>query len=219
MRLAHSAQLEIGAVPIEDIETGAESRDDIPAILLGLQHLYASKALRKRVFELLEAEADPKARKDAGRPGMDLWRILVLVDRPAELASQHGTVRRMPGRSPALGHACEQQTAVDNVSLSGPKLLSGIGRLAAGKKPGEPLRGRAGSFCVETDAHYPTDADLLRDAMRCTVRAAARLADGWPAPAGFDGWRQHHYLSRRAEKLSDQVRTSRQRKKSPERVE
>ncbi len=31
MRLAHSAQLEIGAVPIENIHTGAKSRDDIPA--------------------------------------------------------------------------------------------------------------------------------------------------------------------------------------------
>ena len=143
MRKTHSAQLEIGAVPIENIHTGAESHDNIPAILLGLQHLYASKALRRQVFGLLESEVNPKARKDAGRPGMDLWRIL--------------------GRSPA----------VDNVSLSGPKLLSGIGRLvvesgrkAAGKKPGEPLRGRAGSFCVETDAHYPTDADLLRDRER-----------------------------------------------------
>ena len=121
---------------------------------------------------------------------MDLWRILVLAvpeqgldcdfDRPAHLANHDGLVRRMPGRS----------TAVDNVSLSGPKLLSGIGQLvvesgrkAAGKKPGEPLRGRAGSFCVETDVHYPTDVNLLWDAMRCAVR------------------------------------TSRQRRKSPERVE
>ncbi len=188
MRKIHSAQLEIGA----------ESRDDIPAILIGLRHLYASKALRRQVFGLLEAEVAPKARKDAGRPGMDLWRILALgvlkqglgcdFDRLAHMANHDGLVRRMPGHSPALGHACEQQTAVDNVSLSGPKLLSGIGRLvagsgheAAGKKPGEPLRGRAGSFCVETDVHYPTDADPLRDAMR----TAARLADG----LGLEGWR------------------------------
>ncbi len=79
MRLAHSAQLELGAVPIENIHTGAKSRDDIPAILLGLRHLCASKALRRRVFELLEAEVAPAARKDAGRPGMDLWRILALA--------------------------------------------------------------------------------------------------------------------------------------------
>ncbi len=79
MRLAHSAQLETGAVPIENIHTGAKSRDDIPAILLGLRHLCASKALRRRVFELLEAEVAPAARKDAGRPGMDLWRILALA--------------------------------------------------------------------------------------------------------------------------------------------
>ncbi len=45
MRLARSAQLEIGAGPIEDIHISAKSRDDIPAILIGLQRLYASKAL------------------------------------------------------------------------------------------------------------------------------------------------------------------------------
>ncbi len=233
MRLARSAQLEIGAVPIENIHTGAKSRDDIPAILLGLRHLCASKALRRRrVFELLEAEVTPAARKDAGRPGMDLWRILALgvlkqglgcdFDRLAHMANHDGLVRRMPGHSPALGHACEQQAAVDNVSLSGPKLLSGIGRLvagsgreAAGKKPGEPLRGRAGSFCVETDAHYPTDADLLRDAMRCAVRTAARLADS----AGLGGWRQHEHLSRQVKKRFDRVRVSRRSRKHPGRVE
>ena len=163
---------------------------------------------------------------------MDLWRILALAvpeqgldcdfDRLAHMANHDGLVRRMLGHSPALGHACEQQTAVDNVSLSGPKLLSGIGRLVvesghkvAGKKPGEPLRGRAGSFCVETDAHYPTDVNLLWDAMRCAVRTAARLADG----LGLEGWRQHEHLSRRVKKRFNQVRASRQNRKRPERVE
>ena len=184
------------------------------------------------MFEQLEAEVNPKARKDTGRPGMDLWRILALgvpeqglgcdFGRLAHMANHDGLVRRMPGRSPVLGHACERQTAVDNVSLSGPKLLSGIGRLAAGsgrkaagKKPGEPLRGRAGSFCVETDAHYPTDLNLLRDAMRCAVHTAARLADS----AGLEDWRQHRHLSRRAEKRFDRVRVSRRSRKHPGRVE
>ncbi len=161
----------------------------------------------------------PLAHSGAGVPEQGLG---CDFDRLAHMANHDGLVRRMPGHSPALGHACEQQAAVANVSLSGPKLLSGIGRLvagsgreAAGKKPGEPLRGRAGSFCVETDAHYPTDADLLRDALRCAVRTAARLADS----AGLGGWRQHEHLSRQVKKRFDRVRVSRRSRKHPGRVE
>jgi len=33
------------------------------------------------------------------------------------------------------------------------------------KKPGDGLRGRCNSFVVETDVHYPTDTNLLWDAM------------------------------------------------------
>ena len=36
-------------------------------------------AIRTKVFALHEAEVNPRARKDSGRPGMDLWRILVLA--------------------------------------------------------------------------------------------------------------------------------------------
>ncbi len=35
MRKIHSAQLEIGTVPIEDVDISVKSRDDIPAILMG----------------------------------------------------------------------------------------------------------------------------------------------------------------------------------------
>jgi len=62
MRLAHCAQLEIGAVPIENIHISAKSRDDIPAILLGLRHLYAIRDLRRQVFKLPEAEDAPGGR-------------------------------------------------------------------------------------------------------------------------------------------------------------
>ncbi len=222
MRLAHSAQLELGAVPIENIHTGAKSRDDIPAILLGLRHLCASPDLRRQVFELLEAEVAPAARKDIGRPGMDLWRILALgvpeqgldcdFDRLEHTASHDGLVRRMMGHSPALGHACEQQTVTDSVSLLSPELLSKIGKLVvesghkvAGKKPGEPFAGGP--------VHSAWRSTSTIRPMRAAVRTAARLADG----LRLDGWRQHEHLSRRAEKRSDRVRTSRRNKSPPER--
>ena len=38
----------LGSVPIADIELDAESRDDIPAILIGLQAIYRNEAVAHR---------------------------------------------------------------------------------------------------------------------------------------------------------------------------
>ncbi len=144
----------------------------IPALLLGLQHLYVTPELRRQVFALLEVEVNPEVRRDTGRPGMNLWSMLVLAvlrqglgcdfDRLAHLANHDGLVRQMMGHG-CMEHRYELQTVIDNVCLLGPELLTAIsalvvqsGHAVAGKKPGEPLRGRADSFCVETDVHYPT---------------------------------------------------------------
>ena len=50
------------------------------------------------------------------------------------------------------------------------------------KKPGGRLAARCDSFVVETDVHWPTDVNLLRDAIRCLVRARHRGLASAPAP-------------------------------------
>ena len=133
---------------------------------------------------LLETHIRPGTDRKVGRPGMDLWRILVLgvlkqglgcdFDRLHDLANNRRTVRAMRAHGDfADDRRYELQTLIDNVSLLTPELLSAVGRLAvrsghavARKKPGAPLRGRCDSFAVETDVHYPTDVNLLWDAMR-----------------------------------------------------
>ena len=40
MREVESIQVELGAPFIKDIQIDARSRDDIPALLRGLQHIY-----------------------------------------------------------------------------------------------------------------------------------------------------------------------------------
>ena len=74
MRKVESTQLELGSADIGAVHINPKSRDDIPALLRGLQHLYVTAQLRQQVFALLEAEVNPNARKDTGRPGMHLWR-------------------------------------------------------------------------------------------------------------------------------------------------
>ena len=102
-----------------------------------------------------------------------------------------------------LGHISEDdylyhyQTLVDNVSLLNPKLLGKVNQLivecghtVVGKKPGEPLRGRCDSFVAETNVHYPTDVNLLKDAMHCMLRYAGRAGSKHEVP----GWRQWKQL-------------------------
>ncbi|MHB1590486.1 MAG: hypothetical protein ACYCTW_02990 [Sulfuricella sp.] len=88
------------------------------------------------------------------------------------------------------------QTLKDNVVLLTPELLDKINQIvvSAGhalvkKKDGEALHGRCDSFVVETDVHYPTDINLLFDAMRKIIELTARLC----AEHGLSDWRQYAY--------------------------
>ena len=78
MRQTRKSQLALGEARIEDIKLDHKSRDDIPAVLLGLQHLYSHKQTREKLFSLLEEHILPGTNRNVGRPGMELWRVLVM---------------------------------------------------------------------------------------------------------------------------------------------
>ena len=63
--------------------------------------------------------------------------------------------------------------------------------------------------------HYPTDVNLLWDAVRCLVRKTGRAAERY----GVRGWRQWRHLTREVRKLFNRVRSTRRAKRHPERVE
>jgi len=134
---------------------------------------------------------------------MEQWRILVLgvlrlslnadYDRIHVLANQHRTVRQM------LGHGLmddqkeyQLQRLKDNLSLFTPELLDRINQevVRAGhrllKKKAQDLSGRCDSFVVKTDVHFPTDINLLFDAMRKTIEECAQLCE----ENNLAGWRQ-----------------------------
>ncbi len=108
MREVLNPQLKLCEADIANIEFDPKSRDDIPKLLIGLQHIYITPELREEVFTIL-AEIVPinedgeSASTDTGRPGMDQWTILVLgvlrlglnadFDRIHELANQYNTIR------------------------------------------------------------------------------------------------------------------------------
>ena len=138
------------------------------------------------MFELLTSQIAPKVNKDNGRPGMTLWSMLVCgvvrlnlnidYDRLQELVNHHDTPRQMLGHGEFDKAPYAFQTLEDNVMLLTPELLERINQIVvpAGhallkKKENEALRGRCDSFVVETNVHYPTDINLLYDAMRKVI--------------------------------------------------
>ena len=193
MRKVRNPQFKLGEIPISKIKIDLKSRDDIPPLLLGLQYLYTTPALRDKVFTILEQNIKPDTDKSNGRPGMELWRILVFgvlrlnlnwdYDRLVEMANNHKTIRLMLGHGSFNDdHEYKLQTLKDNVSLLTPEILNEInvvviegGHNLVKKKGDEELRGRCDSFVLETDVHYPTDINLLFDAMRKAINLIATL--------------------------------------------
>ncbi|MDO8463856.1 MAG: ISNCY family transposase, partial [Gallionella sp.] len=223
MRVIQNEQMQIGEVDISQIKFDPRSRDDVPKILKGLQYLYVNLDLREKIFELLEREIAPKVDKRNGRPGMELWKILVCgvlrldlnedYDRLCELVNRHSTIRQMLGHGQFNEETYHFQTLKDNVSLLTPELLAKINEIVvqAGhgvvkKKEGEALLGRCDSFVVETNVHYPTDINLLYDAMRKLITLIAELCD----QHGDSDCRQHAYNVRHVKRL---MRTAQNKKR------
>jgi transposase, IS5 family len=140
MRQIQPRQLQLGEIDIAAIQFDLRSRDDIPQILRGLQHLYTDEALRAEIFQALEKLVPKDIDEGNGRPGMSLWRILVLgmlrlnlnwdYDRLLEMVNQHKTIREM------LGHGMRDddqvyklQTLKDNVSLFTPEILDELNQI------------------------------------------------------------------------------------------
>ncbi len=231
MRQIIKPQLALGVVDIAAIQLDPLSRDDIPRLLRGLQYIYLNPKVREEVFTILrevvprDAEGQPVS-VDTGRPGMSQWQILVLgvlrlglnadYDRIQELANNHFTLRQMLGHSDfADDKSWGVQTLKDNLRLFTPEILERInavvvtaGHALVKKTPGEGLAARCDSFVVETDVHYPTDTNLLYDAVRQVIATSA----GWCEEAGLSDWRQHAYNVRclkKAYRRTQQVKRSR----------
>ena len=222
MRQRYSPQLGLEIVPIEKIQLPLKSRDELPPILAGLQWVWTHPTLKEAVFALLEAKVlgDKKA---TGRPGMDLWQILVLGvvrlgldadwDRLEDLANHHLLIRQMLG-VPAVAWGQEakgfaHQTLRDNVALVDAERLKEINALVAAagrevfaKKAGAPvvaLEVKVDTYVLETDVHFPTDLNLLWDAGRKCVDLVEKYREqfGYPLP----GWRKAKDWRRRFKAL------------------
>ena len=214
MRTVIELRRPLGSVPVKEIELDASSRDDIPALPVGIQAIYKDEALRNELFALPDGRILLDRRRDTGRPGMDLWAVLVMgvlkqclrcdYDRLQDLVNCHMKVRQMLDHGNLDESECEIQNIRDKVELMTPELLREAGRLIARadaklsrKEPGAPLIGRCDSFVAKTDVYHPTDFNLLRDSVRCLLRETARAC----GDSGVPGWQQWRHRRRNLEAL------------------
>ena len=220
MRKVIEKQLKIGQVDIRDIPVDLQCRDEIPQVLLGLKAIYSNREVRDRVFSILSEITPKNVASDNGRPGMDLWKILVLgtirlncnwdYDKIHDIANNHKVIREFMGHTIfEFDQRYGLQTIKDNLLLPTPEVLDGINRVVVehghtivGHRDDESLKGRCDSFVVETDVHFPTDINLLWDAIRKVIELIGKLCD----EIGITEWRQHRHLSDNVKKLFDKVR-------------
>lgn len=229
MREVEKPQRQLGQVDIAGIVLDPKSRDDIPQLLRGLQHIYTTPELRAEVFEILQQviprdEDGEPVSADTGRPGMEQWKILVLgvlrlgintdYDRLHELANQHKTVRQFLGHSDWFDETSYSLPQLrGNLRLFTPEILDRInqavvrsGHTLVKKSPDagptDPeLLARCDSFVVETDVHFPTDINLLADAVRKLLLDGQRRAQS----EGLPGWRQARHHQRAFKRQSRHV--------------
>jgi len=205
MRKRFDPQIDLGQTPIDKVIIPLKSRDELPPILAGLQWIFRTPVLHEAVFALLERKLQGAKPTRTGRPGMDLWHVLVLgvvrlgldcnYDRMEHIANFDSLVREIMGL-PGFGASLtfHHRTISDNICLIDEALLTEINALVVQhglpilkKNAAEKLHFRTDSFVLETNVHYPTDANLLWDASRKCIEISTALSDIF----NLEGWRKH----------------------------
>ncbi len=203
MRQRFEVQLALGAVPIERVEIPTRTRDELPPTLAALQWVFITPEVSREIFELLE---DRLLRSDRskGRPGMDLWQILVIgvvrltldlnYDRLHHVANYDSLVRQLLGQ-PAFDTTLQFKlsTLKENVALLSEELLEEINAVIARhsgqviKKKDAGLSIKVDSYAFESNVHFPTDLNLAWDCARKCIELCTRLCKTYD----LAGWRKH----------------------------
>ena len=147
---------------VDQANLDSHSRDDIPQILRGLQYIFLNPILLEQVLKILNGLFPKEIDLTNGRPGMDMWSILVMgvlrlnlncdYDRLHNLVNNHKTIRQILGHGVVDDrHDYYLQTLKDNVSLLTPEMLDQINQVVV--NAGHEWIKKKGS--MTTDGRYP----------------------------------------------------------------
>ena len=211
MRNRFEQQLRVDVYPIEDIMINTNCRDALPALLKGLQHIYATPELNEQICRIV-TDKICSGKKATGRKGMSLWELFVMAqvrlglnisyDRLHHLANYDQLMRGIMGVEIARrdwgeeykGKHYEYQNIYDNVTLLDDDTLKEInnvivtdGHRVFKKKEEEALRIKTDSFVVESNVHFPTDYNILWDAGRKCLDCIGHIIKNHPRT---EGWRK-----------------------------
>lgn len=215
MRRVINSQLRIGETPIGNIKFDLKSRDEITKLLIGLQYIYTKDELREAVFDILENMTPDGVNPYTGRTGMDYWKVLILgsirlgcnwdYDKLKEIADNHNRLRQMLGHSIIdFDDQYPLQTIKDNIRLFTPEVLDRISKIVVkfgqsllGCEEGDMFHARCDSWVAKTNVHYPTDINLLLDAVQKVITLLSRICQA----TGTIGWGQSPHNKRKVKKL------------------
>ena len=78
MRKRFEQQMQIGQIPISDLQLNPKSTNALDQLIAALKEIYCNGKYNEKIYSILEELLDKKE-KNNGRPGMDLWVIFVLA--------------------------------------------------------------------------------------------------------------------------------------------
>ena len=207
MRNRFEQQYSIGQRLIKDTPIMPKRKDKLEELIAALKAIYLHPEYNERIFEVLERHL-LKGKKKTGRPGMDLWCIFVLsqvrlclnmsYDWIYNLANNHLAIRWLMGIETEYGFkrtVFSYQNIYDNVTLISDEMVKEINSLVLEfghgevfkKKETAALRLKTDSFVVESNAHFPTDYNLLWDSARKCIETVCIFLDKYN---NLPGWRK-----------------------------
>ena len=154
----------LNLTPIEKVKLPLKSGDELSPILKALQWAFATPDLNEQIFTLISNDVTGD-KKDTGRPGMDLWHILVLAavrvgldidyDRLEDLANHHRLIRLILGVDDIWNNiSFKFNTVRDNVSLIKDETLKKINVLISNYGRALFNKGKSRKMQLKTTAMF-----------------------------------------------------------------
>jgi hypothetical protein len=230
MRVQFHSQLQLGGSAISDVKLDVDCRHELIPILKAVQYMNGKPGVRDRLLQLIERDLLGQKSSRRGAPGMSCWEALVLAavrlgcdldyDALHDLSNNHRAVRSVMGLGVFDNKRFPRSTLNDNLSRLKAETLQAISQLIIGEghqaARTSPKQVRTDGFVVETNIHYPTEANLMLDGLRKLLGLAATLSQ----ETGISGWRQHNHLLKKGKRLLREIqKTARSRKDKTERME